>query len=198
VRGITVGVAIAIALAVQLDSVQIINRLAIDKDLRSKLVTTGIGIAGGTKATTSRASSKASGTATADSARVGAAVPAGGSAAGAAASEAALPTDNRQLREIALSELVTPQFPFRWGWRFWNFKPHVFPGLVLSAVMLSLGAPFWFNWLKVLLSLRSVLAEKEDDQRKARTEASAPPARAQVAVRVTEGAGEQGDLGLVG
>src|SRR5439155_7858639 len=36
------------------------------------------------------------------------------------------------------------------------------PGVLLSWVLLSLGAPFWFDRLKDLLKLRSLLARKDD------------------------------------
>jgi len=38
-------------------------------------------------------------------------------------------------------------------------------GVVLTAGLLSLGAPFWFNTLKGLSTLRSVVAKKEQDER---------------------------------
>ena len=38
--------------------------------------------------------------------------------------------------------------------------PH-FWGMVVSVLFLSLGAPFWFNVLKNVTSLRSVVAQKE-------------------------------------
>lgn len=42
------------------------------------------------------------------------------------------------------------------------------PGVLLSAMLLSLGAPFWYSALKNLIQLRSVIASKDDDQRQAR------------------------------
>jgi hypothetical protein len=40
--------------------------------------------------------------------------------------------------------------------------PRNFLGTLVSAVLLSLGAPFWFNALKSLSNLRPVLAKKQD------------------------------------
>ena len=40
-----------------------------------------------------------------------------------------------------------------------------YPGLLLSILLISLGAPFWYNVLKDLIGLRSSLAKKDDDQR---------------------------------
>ena len=41
-------------------------------------------------------------------------------------------------------------------------------GILITALLLSLGAPFWYNMLGQLLQLRSVLAFKDDAQRKER------------------------------
>jgi hypothetical protein len=40
-----------------------------------------------------------------------------------------------------------------------------YPGLLLSILLVSLGAPFWYNVLKDLIGLRSSLAKKDDAQR---------------------------------
>jgi hypothetical protein len=37
-------------------------------------------------------------------------------------------------------------------------------GILLAAAFLSLGAPFWFNALKNLSNLRSVVATKEQQE----------------------------------
>jgi hypothetical protein len=44
-------------------------------------------------------------------------------------------------------------------------QPAHLSGMLLTTLLLSLGAPFWFETLKNLLRLRSVLALKDDDQR---------------------------------
>jgi hypothetical protein len=44
-------------------------------------------------------------------------------------------------------------------------QPASWAGILLSALLLSLGAPFWFEALKDLLRLRSVMAGKDDLQR---------------------------------
>jgi hypothetical protein len=41
-------------------------------------------------------------------------------------------------------------------------------GVLLSGALLTLGAPFWFNALKSLTGLRSVVARKEQDERQQR------------------------------
>ena len=46
------------------------------------------------------------------------------------------------------------------GWKESNLV-----GILVTGLLLSLGAPFWYNSLGRLLQLRSVLAVKDDQQR---------------------------------
>jgi hypothetical protein len=55
-----------------------------------------------------------------------------------------------------------------------TLQPAHFPGMVLSTLLLSLGAPFWFETLKNLLRLRSSIATKDDEQRTNRAKSGAP------------------------
>ncbi|MEO8050448.1 MAG: hypothetical protein ABI833_08555 [Acidobacteriota bacterium] len=65
-------------------------------------------------------------------------------------------------------------------------------GVAISALLLTLGAPFWFHLLKDLLKLRSAVAGQESQDRALRqaTVSDLPP--------VGSVSGEQGDLGAVG
>lgn len=54
-----------------------------------------------------------------------------------------------------------------WDWR-------AIPGMAMSVVLLSLGAPFWYNLLGQLLSLRSKIMGKEEEERKGRAGAARP------------------------
>jgi hypothetical protein len=78
------------------------------------------------------------------------------------------------------------------------------PGMILSVLLISLGAPFWYNALKSLLKLRSALSEKDDAQRAQRQgttadgSGSAPPANATGVPQPAWLSGERGDLGAVG
>ncbi len=75
------------------------------------------------------------------------------------------------------------------------------PGMLISILLLSLGAPFWYNVLKDLLKLRSDIAGKDDTQR-AERQSTAPPSDGSAAgsTSPTPGwlRGESGDLGAVG
>jgi hypothetical protein len=49
-----------------------------------------------------------------------------------------------------------------------DFDFRHFAGVLLSGALLTLGAPFWFNALKSLTGLRSVVAKKEQNERQER------------------------------
>lgn len=101
-----------------------------------------------------------------------------------------------QVQDLASLGVLT--IPSSWpGWLN-NWGKVSILGTLLSALLLSLGAPFWYNALKNLLKLRSVIANKDDDQRNVRqtTQAlgggagEAAPAKAAAAI-----AGERGVIG---
>ena len=74
-------------------------------------------------------------------------------------------------------------------------------GILLSAALLSFGAPFWYSALQNLLRLRSLAAAKDDQQRSARQVASSPGSTATVTSASTNDrsiiADERGDLAIV-
>jgi len=65
-------------------------------------------------------------------------------------------------------------------------------GMLTSVALLSLGAPFWYNILKNLLQLRSMIAGKDDAQRQVR-QAQQPSSQSPLIAE-----GEIGDLTAVG
>lgn len=78
-------------------------------------------------------------------------------------------------------DLVPRDSRFRWGNTWSNgFNEHL-AGMLFSVGLLSLGAPFWYNALKNLTSLRSTVAqniskEKEQEEKQgAPTKPEAPP-----------------------
>ena len=84
-----------------------------------------------------------------------------------------------------------------------NFTLRKVLGILLSAVLLSLGAPFWYETLKTGLHLRAAIADKDDAQRLVRQTTQTPPqdSSATPAGMVSgSGAldGEKGDLSAVG
>jgi hypothetical protein len=86
-------------------------------------------------------------------------------------------------------------------WR--SFNPQKLLGILLSTMLLSLGAPFWYDTLKSSLRLRDTIADKDDAQRLERQSTQPSP---QSSSTTTGGmtsatgavAGEQGDLALRG
>jgi hypothetical protein len=131
-RAITFVVGVLIAIALQVDTIGLVNRLSADDMLRQAFLKTA-----------ERQSQ----------------LPA---AADASAGE----LDLQYMSFLAENGLVTaPRSPNEWMKR-WG-QTNVL-GVLVTSLLLSLGAPFWYNALGRLLQLRSVLALKDDDQRKAR------------------------------
>ncbi len=71
--------------------------------------------------------------------------------------------DAAALRNI-LSKSSFDVLQFRWD----SQKPVIsqLPGVLATAALLSLGAPFWFNLLKQASNLRPILADKQDSSAK--------------------------------
>lgn len=95
--------------------------------------------------------------------------------------------------------LITLPVDYNWPKRLMDARK--IPGMILSVLLISLGAPFWYNALKDLLKLRSGLAQKDDAQRAQRqstqTDGAAAPATASVPAPSWL-SGERGDLAAVG
>jgi hypothetical protein len=75
------------------------------------------------------------------------------------------------LRQGVEARLIVPET--------WSWNPAKLPGIALSAMLLSLGAPFWYNVLKDLVAFRPSLARKEQEnreQRQSATEVAVPMA----------------------
>jgi hypothetical protein len=97
------------------------------------------------------------------------------------------------------TSLITLPVDRNWATRLRDVRK--VPGMLLSVLLISLGAPFWYNALKDLLKLRSGLAQKDDVQRETRqgvpgADGAAPPA-SPVPQPVWLN-GERGDLGALG
>ena len=90
--------------------------------------------------------------------------------------------DNKQTAESILNltskagvdvvKLHWPKNFLQWNdseswWQGFAWRFRYFLGVALTAVLLSFGAPFWFNALKSLANLRPILASKEDSEAQA-------------------------------
>jgi hypothetical protein len=59
-------------------------------------------------------------------------------------------------------------WPWAWKWSgVWSWPADHLFGILTSAALLSLGAPFWFNQLKTLANLRPLLADQIGQEEKA-------------------------------
>ena len=82
--------------------------------------------------------------------------------------QAALRTaaDNLQsiLNDKLKFQLIPDPYPRPW-YNYWTPSWLHLVGVLASAALLGLGAPFWFNVLKTLTNLRPVVSKKEQDER---------------------------------
>ena len=139
-RALTFVGALLVAVALQVDTVGLVNRLAADDALRQAFVNSATA---GQKTDPSTSSS----------------------------------IDQQYLTFLADKGLITvATTPSDWRAR-WGGVNMV--GVLVTCLLLSLGAPFWYSALGRLLQLRSAIAFKDDDQRAAR---QTPDAGQKVAV----------------
>jgi hypothetical protein len=190
VRAITAFVALALALTLQLDSVGLINRLSVDEDLRNELVQKAIN---NEEAWKQRIAAQQQRTApdTADN---------------GATEDGPMIEVRRTIESAGVVSL--PRDWKQWSGGWWeappkeeNFRWPMLFGILLSAALLSLGAPFWYSILANLLKLRSALARKDEVQREERQTTQAPPtgtAPGTGSLPPTLSGGERGDLAATG
>ena len=178
-RGITFVGAFLVAFALQVDTPAIVNRLSADETLRQQFV---------------------------DEAKT-----LYGQPALSPASEQQLSDEQKLAGAQQLSRKYTTLFsttglislPTSEGWTE-GFTSNSMLGMLLTALLLSLGAPFWYNVLGQLLRLRSVLPVKDDAQRTERQTSETNQASPGVAgSKPTPAvppvlAGERGDLAAIG
>lgn len=134
-RIITVTCSLVVACAIQLDTIQLINRLSIDTELRNSLVQQAVEMGErveNTPATLNQLSGQNK-------------------------------EDIKQLLQLGI--MTVPKSLAEWQQNWASVSPL---GIAFTVMLLSLGAPFWYNALKNLLKLRSNLAQQDDLQRKER------------------------------
>jgi hypothetical protein len=180
-RGITFGCGVLVALLLQLDAIALVDRLSVDDGLRNSLTEMAV------KLQNSPPPAASTGERAADSA--------------AEVSLELSPENRDAIQALATKGLITvPRTEVEWReeWKPESLGPKL-PGIVLSALLLSLGAPFWYNALKNLLRLRSVIATKDDQQRQERQSTQdAGTGGAPAAGSLTVVTGERGNLGALG
>lgn len=72
---------------------------------------------------------------------------------------------NQRVQDAAALRTILTRASFdvrQFGWKPDQPRWPQVPGVLATAALLSLGAPFWFNMLKQLTNLRPILANKQD------------------------------------
>ena len=193
-RMITFVGAFIVAFALQVDTPAIVNRLSADDTLRQQLVKDAETL----YAENARAATSALGASAPKEA------PADENAATAPTASTKAEADMAQKHRAMLSAAGLVRLPSSGEAWLNGFGLTSVLGMLLTALLLSLGAPFWYSVLGKLLQLRSVIAVKDDKQRAERqtnesTTASTgatgqPPPTAAANIL----AGERGDLSAIG
>ena len=164
-RAITFAGAFIVAFGLQVDTPSLVNRLAADDAMRAAFVNEARALAedhNDAKAAEERrkaAEKKAEVSKTPDQK--------GAVATETAAPTQPAPTDPEEIARkyrVFLATNGIVKLPSSTGWWEGFRNVNVF-GMLLTALLLSLGAPFWYSALGRLLQLRSVLAAKDDAQR---------------------------------
>jgi hypothetical protein len=177
---VTIVSALVVVIAVQLDIIAVFNRLSIDDQFRNAVVT--------------QAATDFSGNTIPklDPNNPNPPTPPG--------SATANPSLNTQLYYDFLNNTGLITMPTNSTWLERIKDPRKYPGMILAVLLISLGAPFWYNILKDLLGLRSALSKKDDLQRAQRQGVSPPDDAAPATVPLPDNPlpGEQGLLTAVG
>lgn len=145
-RIITITCSLIVACTIQLDTIQLINRLSIDTDLRNSLVQKAVEMGNQVEQapdTLNQLSGQRK-------------------------------DDIRQLLQLGIVSIPKSYDEWHKNWEVINPL-----GIAFTAMLLSLGAPFWYDALKNLLKLRSALASKDDEERKIR-QTTQPPEKSEV------------------
>lgn len=139
-----------LAFALHLDAFRLLTQLSSDSELRARLVTSADAL---TKEAGAMQSAPTNEIALAGAAAVSQLTNAVGNF-------------NSILNEKLKFQLMPDPYPQPF-YNYWTPSWLHFWGIVVSAALLSLGAPFWFNTLKNLSNLRPVLAKKEQEESQA-------------------------------
>jgi hypothetical protein len=170
---IIVVLSVIVTVAVNANTLTLIERLSVDASLRQALIQ---------RAGHVTESASGGGASAIDSAKSDTTAP----AAKASVQDAAMETLGALGLPLGWSEgwpgprgnplMAVPSkgdFPSHWGW-WWFYLFHPLIGLLLTVTAVSLGAPFWFDMLNRIISLRSSLKPPEPEAEEKKKKA--PPA----------------------
>ena len=138
---ITIAVSLVVVLAVQVDIIAVVDRLSIDDQFRNIVVSSAV------KDFSQETAPQSDTNQTSPDKRP------------------ATPNVGPGPYYDLLSKAGLITLPTNGNWFRQLEDPRKYPGMVLSILLISLGAPFWYGILKNLLGLRSTLAQKDDIQR---------------------------------
>ena len=215
-----------VALVLQLDSVTLVNRLAMDDKMRERFVelatkvqnrleteTTGAGpgeAAAPAPATSAQPAAQTPTAAAAGEQNPAPPAPSPQPAAPASAPAAAPPqpanppATGYHYEDLEFLEaqgiVAIPTSGAQWLANFSNHRVNL-GGILISILLLSLGAPFWYSALGKLLQLRSLIAQKDDAQRTERQTTQAAPSSVDGGTGPavpSMATGERGDLTAIG
>ncbi len=160
---VTLAAALVVVLAVQVDIIAVIDRLSIDDQFRNTVVASA---AKDFSAETIPKPDTSSPPTPGKSGAIPQAAPGPYYDLLSGVGLITLPTNSNWLRQLQ--------------------DPRKYPGMVLSVLLISLGAPFWYGVLKDLLGLRSQISKKDDMQRLVRQTTQATQEAIGVAVGAVE------------
>lgn len=203
-RVVTVACSVVVVAAVQLDTIDVINRLSMDDQLRSQLVAKAIKLDKVDLNLTAAAQTQTTDKTPAagkDNGNQPAAAPADAEKTvqqpndkPTSVNSQSVKDDLKELETLGLINIIGSG-QTSW-WDHWCEVSVI--GILLSVVLVSLGAPFWYGALKNLLKLRSALAGKDDQQRQERQstqQTSQSEAGSETSSAASTLTGERGVLG---
>jgi hypothetical protein len=187
-HGITFVAALLVAFGAQLDTIALINRLSLDDSFRAALVNQSQSVLNKAGSNTVQDNSTSGQTGSGSS---------GQQQNNAAQNQQPDNDTQNRMHELLRQDGLLPS-PSWSGFK--SMTGIQFLGIMLSALLLSLGAPFWYSSLQNLVRLRSAIAQKDDQQRNIRqtSQADGTVAAAAVVAMPAILQGEQGDLTAVG
>lgn len=166
-RWVTALISVALALVLHLDAVGLLNRLSVDDALRDRLVAAAI-------ERSEQEREQAAQTAPASTDPV-AAIRAAGVADLEGYGLVSFPrTFDEWVGRWRVTEAAPGGLAAGPSHSEWAIFMQAF-GILLSAALLSLGAPFWYSALRDMVKLRSIVARRDDDQRAERQSTQAAP-----------------------
>jgi len=170
----TIAASLAVAFILPLDSIDLLQRLSSDDKLRAELVTKAAEISAESSKPAAATKPAIPPPPGADAKPTEPKPPATGKTAadaGTQAQDAQKPISAEDIKKAyeALNDPKLSLSPAGWWPGIWEKGGvkifQTFLGCLLSALLMSIGAPFWFDALKNLLKLRPSLAKADDEAR---------------------------------